>query len=117
MFIKSIAAVALVLSSAANVAAASENKAVVIKGEGTGNWEMWCKVNPMRGSEYTAFADPSRPELTLQAPKYATCSYKNSSSNDLIISVDGAEKCPFRKPTETGCATKFRRGSFGDLSL
>jgi len=116
MIIKSIATLALIMASATNVAAA-ETKAVVIKGEGAGNWEMWCKVNPMRGSEYTAFADPSRPELTLQAPKYATCSYKNSSSNDLTISVEGAEKCPFRKPTETGCATKFRRGSFGDFSL
>lgn len=79
--------------------------------------EMWCKVNPSRGDEFTTFAEPSRPQLTSAAPKYATCNYKNSSSSELIITVEGAEKCPFSKPTETGCATKFRRGAFGEFTL
>jgi hypothetical protein len=117
MITRTIAVLALVMASTTNVAAATEGKTVVVKGEGAGKWEMWCKVNPSRGSEFTSFADPSRPELTLTAPRYATCSYKNTSSSDLIISVEGAEKCPFRKPTEAGCATKFPRGAFGDFSL
>ncbi|KAG5718223.1 hypothetical protein E4T56_gene1602 [Termitomyces sp. T112] len=57
------------MASTTNVAAATEGKTVVVKGEGAGKWEMWCKVNPSRGSEFTSFADPSRPELTLTAPR------------------------------------------------
>lgn len=117
MFTKAISALALVMASATGAVAAPEGKPVTIKAEGQGSWEVWCKVSPSRGSEYTAFVEPSRPELKLSTPTSAACSYKNSSSGDLLISVDGAEKCPFRKPTEAGCATKFRRGSFGDFSL
>lgn len=81
-------------------------------GQGTGEWEMICHVVTGDGQRDIVLS-PRSPSFADARLFSASCTYSATSKGDLVVTINGAAKCPFKGATETACTQTTRKGHPG----
>lgn len=82
--------------------------------QGAGDWEMICHVLA-DGDQSNVIVSPSRPRYANKTLRTVSCDYHAGGKGELVITITGAAKCPFKGATEDAClitVPQRRAGSF-----
>lgn len=98
----------------ASPAFAQDNVSVTpgFSAQGAGEWEMICHVVTGDGQRDIVLS-PRSPRFANATLFSASCSYSATGKGDLVVTINGAAKCPFKGAIETACTETTRKGHPG----
>lgn len=96
--------------------AADTSGQVTLSGKGEGRWEAVCDI-VVGGESKTTILGPDHASYSGARLTHAECRYRASDKSDLVLSLTGAQTCPFAGATPEACTLVVAPGKAGFLNF